>query len=219
MVRTQSPQYGFSIDTSRVLALSTAIALHVLAACLLLIPLSRRALPDLPEPPPPRWQIPERITPPPAPPQPIQSPAAPTPPAAVAPMAPVAPQPIADAAPAEAQPAEPAYSLPLAETATPPASVAPSLPGAALRYLQAPPPAYPRAALAARQQGTVLLQVRVGTEGQPLEVTIVRSSGSRVLDQAARAQVLRHWRFQPAMQDGRSVEAVGLVPVDFSLAQ
>jgi protein TonB len=91
------------------------------------------------------------------------------------------------------------------------------LAGAHLRYASAPPPAYPRDALREGAGGTVLLEILVDTDGRPLEVTVVRSSGHRDLDQAARRQVLRHWRFVPAMQDGRAVQAIGRVPVEFSL--
>ncbi|HEY0332602.1 MAG TPA: energy transducer TonB [Stenotrophomonas sp.] len=221
MVRTQSPQYGFRIDSARVLALSTAIALHVLAACLLLIPLSRHATPDAPVPPTPRWQMPVLVPPPPVPPVPIDSHPLPTPP--MAPTAPVVPTtplpPLVDAVAHQVASVEPVPTLPSTDSVAPVAdSVAPPRAGASLRYLQAPPPAYPRAAIASRQEGTVLLQVRVGRDGMPMEVVVARSSGSRVLDQAARMQVLKHWRFQPALQDGQAVEALGLVPVDFSLA-
>ncbi len=41
--------------------------------------------------------------------------------------------------------------------------------------------------------------------------------GYRELDEAARRHVLRRWRFQPAMRDGRAVQAIGLVPIEFSL--
>jgi TonB family C-terminal domain len=54
-------------------------------------------------------------------------------------------------------------------------------------------------------------------DGSPLRVDIERSSGHRSLDLAARIQVLRQWKFQPATDGGRAVQAVGLVPVDFSL--
>ena len=86
-----------------------------------------------------------------------------------------------------------------------------------LQYASAPAPAYPRNALRAGFEGTVMLQVLVDVDGRPLEVTVVRGSGHRELDGAAREQVLRKWRFQPAMIDGRAVQAVGLVPVAFSL--
>jgi len=63
----------------------------------------------------------------------------------------------------------------------------------------------------------VLLRVEVDSGGQPVAVSIERSSGSRHLDQAARQQVLKRWRFEPAQRDGVAVPAIGLVPVQFSL--
>ncbi len=59
----------------------------------------------------------------------------------------------------------------------------------------------------------------VDADGKPAAVSIERSSGSRVLDNVARQQVLRRWRFVPAQVDGRAVPAVGLVPVSFSLPE
>jgi protein TonB len=89
--------------------------------------------------------------------------------------------------------------------------------GAQLAYISAPAPKYPGDAARAGAQGTVLLKVLVDIDGTPLEVTLERSSGNRSLDRAAREQVLKHWRFQPAVRNGRTVQAYGLVPIDFSL--
>src|SRR5690606_15238610 len=101
-------------------------------------------------------------------------------------------------------------------TITPPAISRP-LPGVRLEYLQAPPPAYPRASAARHSEGTVLLEVLVDVDGRPLRVEIRTGSGDRRLDAAARDQVLRHWRFRPAIQDGQAVQAIGLVPIGFKL--
>ncbi len=68
-----------------------------------------------------------------------------------------------------------------------------------------------------RAEGTVLLQVLVDSDGRPLDVQVQSSSGNRSLDEAARKHVLKRWMFRPAMQDGRAVQAIGLVPVAFSL--
>ena len=91
------------------------------------------------------------------------------------------------------------------------------LPGVRLEYADAPPPGYPRDALRDGAQGTVLLRVLVDVDGRPLQVDVQHSSGDRRLDQSARKQVLQHWRFRPAMKDGRAMQAIGLVPVDFKL--
>ena len=65
-----------------------------------------------------------------------------------------------------------------------------------LAYLDNPAPAYPVFAKRAREQGKVLLRVRV--------------------DAAALAAVKR-WRFAPARQGGRAIAGVAIVPIDFQL--
>lgn len=89
--------------------------------------------------------------------------------------------------------------------------------GMALQYLSNPKPVYPREALRDGLQGTVMLRVVVDEAGKPIEVSIATSSGHRVLDRAARDQVLRKWKFVPARQNGRAVRAVGSVPVVFTI--
>ncbi len=86
-----------------------------------------------------------------------------------------------------------------------------------LEYMSAPPPKYPRHALSRRIEGTVLLQVLVGIDGRPIDVTVSQSSGNRELDEAARSQILKRWSFRPAMKNGQAVQAVGLVPIAFNL--
>ncbi|MFT4178935.1 MAG: energy transducer TonB [Thermomonas sp.] len=101
-----------------------------------------------------------------------------------------------------------------------PTDIGPPLTGPApmqLQYLVAPAPAYPRNALRQNITGTVLLQVIVGIDGRPLEVTVHQSSGNRELDAAAKAQVLKRWSFRPATLNGQAVQAVGLVPIEFKL--
>lgn len=88
---------------------------------------------------------------------------------------------------------------------------------ATIAYETATPPAYPVQALRAGIQGTVLLKVLVDPNGKPLQVMIERSSGSRVLDDAARRHVLAAWRFHPAFRDGHAIEAWAVVPVRFNL--
>jgi len=88
---------------------------------------------------------------------------------------------------------------------------------ATIAYETATPPAYPMQALRAGFQGTVLLKVRVDPTGKPVQAMIERSSGSRVLDDAARGHVLAAWRFHPAIRDGHAIEAWVIVPVRFNL--
>lgn len=94
---------------------------------------------------------------------------------------------------------------------------APSVAAVRLEYADAPPPAYPREPLRRRIEGTVMLQVLVDVDGRPLDVLVQQSSGNRQLDEAARTQVLKRWKFRPATRDGVAIQALGLVPVVFKL--
>lgn len=214
MVRTY-PVASPHFDPARVAAWSAAIALHLLAFLLLLIPATYQAVQAPREKSPVR--LIEKIPPPPAPPVPV-------PPKEIVQVVPKPrTQPVVPPLPAPTATVEETQgiALPAAEPAPP--QLAPSidtstsLAGAQLQYRSAPPPAYPIQSLRNHEQGTVLLRVEVDTRGQPVAVSVERSSGSRNLDQAARQQVLKHWRFEPAQRDGVAVPAIGMVPVQFSL--
>ncbi len=205
-------------DPKRVAGYTFAIAFNLSLLMLLLAPMQGpQALrpgedtPSIawyaPKPTPPAQPPEVRITPPAT--QPSMAPARPAvvpqPPAAVivegGSEAAVAPEAVPDAQPA----VEPAMAIE--------APVA----GVTLQYASAPPPAYPASARRMRLEGTVLLEVLVGEDGRPLRVDVREGSGHRALDEAARDQVLAHWRFRPAMRDGRAIQAIGLVPVNFRL--
>lgn len=223
MVRTSPSPFSspsVRLDLPRILSLSGVIAVHVLAALLLLLPLTRPALPLLaPEDPPSRWTV-ERVVPV-TPTPPIQAELRTEQPPRPRPvLAPVTVQPsVVPSMPVIVDggslPATPGDSLaPLDAT---PGPVGPPLQGAQLRYAIAPPPPYPRDALRTGAEGTVLLRVLVDVDGRPLEVTVERSSGNRSLDREAVRHVQQRWRFEPALQEGRAVEAYGLVPIGFNL--
>ncbi|MFC5568469.1 energy transducer TonB [Lysobacter yangpyeongensis] len=95
--------------------------------------------------------------------------------------------------------------------------IAKPLAGAHLEYLEAPAPRYPIEAIRESLSGTVTLRVLVDVDGKPIDVQVEQSSGHRMLDLAAKRQVLAKWRFKPAMEGGRAVQAIGLVPVVFNL--
>ncbi|MHC5053824.1 MAG: energy transducer TonB [Planctomycetota bacterium] len=79
-----------------------------------------------------------------------------------------------------------------------------------------PAPRYPRLARGRGIEGTSLLGVVVLPDGTVGEIKVVRTSGHRVLDEAA-VTAVRRWRFRPARRDGASVEARVLLPVTFRL--
>jgi protein TonB len=66
------------------------------------------------------------------------------------------------------------------------------------------PPRYPLAAVLLHEQGMVSLTIHVEATGRVAEIEIARSSGFRLLDQAARSALLR-WRFKPAFRDGQPI--------------
>lgn len=88
---------------------------------------------------------------------------------------------------------------------------------ATIAYETATAPAYPIAALREGVQGTVLLRVLVDATGKSVQVLVLKSSGSRELDNAARDHVLAAWRFHPAQRNGHAIQAWAQVPVKFSL--
>ncbi|GGK07288.1 energy transducer TonB [Luteimonas terricola] len=207
-------------DPVRIAGIAGALLLHGAVLLLILVPLSR---PDT-APAPPKgieadWFEP-RPVPPTPPPEivPMERPVTPAAPAApaqrsLAPEPAVAAPPLVDGGSLAADPA-PVPTSGGADIA--PAASGPAV-GMRLAYARATAPPYPRAELRAGHQGTVTLRVLVDVDGRPLQVEVEAGSGYRRLDEAARRHVLRHWTFQPAMRDGRAVQAIGLVPIEFSL--
>ncbi|PKM15980.1 MAG: energy transducer TonB [Gammaproteobacteria bacterium HGW-Gammaproteobacteria-2] len=86
----------------------------------------------------------------------------------------------------------------------------------AVSFRSQEPPAYPPASLQAKEQGTVVLKVRVLVDGTPTDVVIHKSTATPALEQAA-INAVQRWRFNPAIKDGKAVEGTVLVPVMFSL--
>ena len=220
MVRTLPLDTETRPELSRILAIAAVILVHVLAFLLLLVPLANSPL-QSDAPKPDRWKVP------------IEIPATPTPPVVV----PVVPQQPA-VTPADSRPAtqhprttsNPAIvdqgTLPGAsDTVIPsdftgdigPVDTTPMQMGSQLETIAASAPRYPRDEARAGVQGRVMLRILVGIDGRPVEVTIDKSSGNRVLDRTAREHILNTWVFKPAMRDGQPVQAYGLVPIDFTM--
>ncbi len=83
-------------------------------------------------------------------------------------------------------------------------------------YFQNPPPEYPELAKQMRQEGLVMLAVDVDREGIPIKVEIKKSSGYRLLDQAA-VKAVSHWKFEPGSIGNITVESAVTVPIRFRL--
>lgn len=83
-------------------------------------------------------------------------------------------------------------------------------------YLNNPPPQYPSTARRRKQEGTVMVDVLVSALGRPKGLSIAKSSGVELLDMAA-LQAIQQWKFVPAKQGSRIVEARVRVPITFRL--
>jgi protein TonB len=67
-----------------------------------------------------------------------------------------------------------------------------------------PSPPYPPMAKAARQQGSVTVELVIGTDGVPISA---KASGGNALLHKPSEEYAMKWRFHPAMEDGRPVQA------------
>lgn len=81
-------------------------------------------------------------------------------------------------------------------------------------YLDNPAPLYPLMSRRRGETGRVVLRVFVSAEGHAQRVEVRSSSGSDLLDSAAREAVGR-WRFVPARRGDEKVAAWVLVPISF----
>lgn len=83
-------------------------------------------------------------------------------------------------------------------------------------YRVNPAPKYPKKARRRGLQGTVLLNVLVGKNGEVIDLNIFESSGYAILDRSAAGSV-RGWFFEPGMRGDKAIEMWVRVPVRFQL--
>jgi protein TonB len=145
--------------------------------------------PDIPPPPPPPETKPVQKT---APPEALRPPVEVDIPPPVVPL-----ETIQTAELAEIPPAAPTAP------AGPPTPVAQPQTGMRTAVLAegCATPAYPPAAARAGETGTVLLALLIGSDGKVSDARVQKSSGSALLDKAARS-ALSLCRFKPATADG-----------------
>lgn len=207
-----------NIDPVHVTGASLALLLNLVVLALLLRPLPWEPVAAREAKAPPLIVVPVFTPPPPPPlpPEPVANTAPPQPAPLVRPPSPPPVEiettgPMDFPAPVLTSPIE---SAPALATAT---GTAMASGPTSLEYLEAPAPPYPTIALRRGQEGTVWLYVLVDEAGKPVQVRVERSSGHRVLDNAARKQVLERWRFRPAQHEGQAVATWARVPVSFRL--
>jgi len=213
------PQHECAPHVIRTLAMACAIALNLAALLIALrpLPLTPIAMPAVqPAIRTILFQPPRTL---PVPPPPVLQPVHHRAPHSTATLR--APQPITDVRTPKANPVATTETSNISTPVTQPVAQLSTSIGssdATIAYETATPPPYPIAEVRAGVQGTVLLRVLVDENGKPVQVLIIKSSGSRELDQAALKHVLAAWRFHPAQRDGHAIEAWAQVPVEFKLS-
>ena len=79
-------------------------------------------------------------------------------------------------------------------------------------------PVYPRIAKKSGWEGMVLVRVTVETNGKASKVVVSRSSGRKVLDDAA-VKAVKRWAFRPARDGNIPIQSVVVIPIKFSLSK
>ncbi len=87
-----------------------------------------------------------------------------------------------------------------------------------LDYLQVEEPKYPKVAREKGWEGTVVLKVLVSEEGNPTEISVEKSAGHQVLDEAA-LEAVSSWKFHPAHYENVPYPSMVLVPIQFALSE
>ena len=77
-------------------------------------------------------------------------------------------------------------------------------------------PPYPAAEQRAGAEGMVSVRILIGADGRVKSVQRVKAA-SEAFYRATERQALRHWRFKPAMVDGKPVESSQTVTVHFQM--
>jgi protein TonB len=227
LVRRSAPRVPTYASSQRRIRWPLVIALalvHALIAVAILLetpamqqfrrpdPVPVTIVPDLPKPPPPQ-----------TPPKPLPVKRLAPMPVAEPPTVVVPDLPRAVELPTITLPPDPPKLAPPVAVIAPPGPVAAAPAAEAFvaprfdaAYLDNPPPAYPSISRRQREEGRVLLRVRVGADGRAESVEIAGSSGHERLDHAA-LDAVRRWRFLPARRGADAVAAYVNVPIAFTL--
>ena len=78
-------------------------------------------------------------------------------------------------------------------------------------------PEYPELARVARLEGNVILQAIIHTDGSVGQIEVLRSNRPNMGFEEAAIEAVQHWRYEPALQNGRPVEVYFTVIVEFTL--
>ncbi|MRV74410.1 TonB family protein [Duganella sp. FT92W] len=179
-------------------------------------------------PPPKAEPLALEFAPPPPPPPPPEPPK-PQPQPQVVKQAP-APQPLpvvrnvvdsgpptADTVAVATTPQPPAPPAPVAAPPAPPPPEPVTEPRGFAGYKNNPAPEYPALAQDRGLQGQVILKVQVLATGKPSTINIDKSSGHKILDDAA-VKAVQGWAFEPARRGQTPIDGWVKVPLNFKLS-
>jgi len=88
-----------------------------------------------------------------------------------------------------------------------------------ITYRRMLPPQYPPAAIAARQQGHLLLKVRIDSNGDPIDAAVdsAEPPEARLAFGDASVSAAMRWKYNPRIEHGAATPAEVMVPIDFVL--
>jgi protein TonB len=204
-----APRPSFRSPVSRALSLGGVAALHLAAIYAFVNALGVVSLPSIPNVLEVFTVAPqvEKSLPPPPPPPVVELPK---------PVEPVLPEVTVDLQ----------QSAPTTAITVPPPGLAPAAPDAPPRVADTDVravasthtiPLYPPLSRRLGETGKVSLTLTIGEDGSVVDAKVEHSSGSQRLDEAAEEWVKAHWRYQPAIRDGRLVQAMTTADVIFKL--
>ncbi|MGJ0485675.1 MAG: energy transducer TonB [Methylomicrobium sp.] len=116
----------------------------------------------------------------------------------------------APTAPVQAPPAPPAPPPPVVQEKI-------TAPTAGADYLHNPAPEYPEIAMERGWEGKVVMKIHVKPDGKPDQVNVIKSSGQKVLDDAA-VKTVKQWSFVPAKRGDTPIAGWVTVPINFNLS-
>jgi len=87
--------------------------------------------------------------------------------------------------------------------------------GSAAAYLRSPEPEFSEEARKAKVAGNVLVYLQVDTNGNPRNVRVLKGIGLGLDEKAMDA--VRHYKFKPAMENGKPVIVEMNVEVNFQI--
>ena len=76
-------------------------------------------------------------------------------------------------------------------------------------------PVYPPLARQNRVQGVIILEVTIGTDGKVNDTKTIRSLN--LLLEGAAITAVRGWEFKPTLVDGKPVQVIMTIPINFIL--